>query len=135
MRVDTAAYTDCVIPPYYDSLVAKLIVYGQDRPEALARLGESSSEVIGVLIEALLAREKPIRVWAVQALSDVGTPAVTALLGLLTHKQTGVRQSVAQTLGEIGDDSARDALYKALKDPDANVRAAAMRALGEIRVP
>jgi acetyl-CoA carboxylase biotin carboxylase subunit len=38
VRVDTAAYTDCVIPPYYDSLVAKLIAYGADREEAIARM-------------------------------------------------------------------------------------------------
>ena len=38
VRVDTWAYTDCVIPPYYDSLVAKLVVYGNDRTEAIARM-------------------------------------------------------------------------------------------------
>jgi acetyl-CoA carboxylase biotin carboxylase subunit len=38
VRVDTAAYTDYVIPPYYDSLVAKLIAYGHDRTEAIARM-------------------------------------------------------------------------------------------------
>ncbi len=38
IRVDTAAYTDYVIPPFYDSLVAKLIAYGHDRPEAIARM-------------------------------------------------------------------------------------------------
>jgi acetyl-CoA carboxylase biotin carboxylase subunit len=38
IRVDTAAYTDGVIPPYYDSLVAKLIAYGHDRNEAIARM-------------------------------------------------------------------------------------------------
>ena len=38
VRVDTAAYTDGVIPPYYDSLVAKLIVHGADRSEAIARM-------------------------------------------------------------------------------------------------
>jgi acetyl-CoA carboxylase biotin carboxylase subunit len=38
IRVDTAAYTDYVIPPYYDSLVAKLISYGKDRTEAIARM-------------------------------------------------------------------------------------------------
>lgn len=37
VRVDTAAYYDGVIPPYYDSLVAKLIVHGKDREEAIAR--------------------------------------------------------------------------------------------------
>ena len=36
--MDTAAYTDGVIPPYYDSLVAKLITYGRDRDEAIARM-------------------------------------------------------------------------------------------------
>jgi acetyl-CoA carboxylase biotin carboxylase subunit len=38
IRVDTAAYQDGVIPPYYDSLVAKLIAYGSDRAEAIARM-------------------------------------------------------------------------------------------------
>jgi acetyl-CoA carboxylase biotin carboxylase subunit len=38
IRVDTAAYTDYVIPPFYDSLVAKLIAYGHDRTEAIARM-------------------------------------------------------------------------------------------------
>jgi acetyl-CoA carboxylase biotin carboxylase subunit len=38
VRVDTAAYTDGVIPPYYDSLIAKLITYGKDRPEAIQRM-------------------------------------------------------------------------------------------------
>jgi acetyl-CoA carboxylase biotin carboxylase subunit len=38
VRVDTWAYTDCVIPPFYDSLVAKLIAYGNDRPEAIRRM-------------------------------------------------------------------------------------------------
>jgi acetyl-CoA carboxylase biotin carboxylase subunit len=38
VRVDTAAYTDGVIPPYYDSLIAKLITHGRDRAEAVARM-------------------------------------------------------------------------------------------------
>ena len=38
VRVDTAAYTDGVIPPYYDSLVAKLITFGSSRTEAIARM-------------------------------------------------------------------------------------------------
>jgi len=37
VRVDTAAYRDYVIPPHYDSLIAKLIVGGKDRAETLAR--------------------------------------------------------------------------------------------------
>ena len=38
VRVDTAAHADAVIPPYYDSLVAKLVVHGRDRAEAIARM-------------------------------------------------------------------------------------------------
>jgi acetyl-CoA carboxylase biotin carboxylase subunit len=38
IRVDTAAHADAVIPPYYDSLVAKLIAYGDTRAEAIARM-------------------------------------------------------------------------------------------------
>jgi len=38
VRVDTMAHTDCVITPYYDSLVAKLVVYGGDRMEAIHRM-------------------------------------------------------------------------------------------------
>jgi acetyl-CoA carboxylase biotin carboxylase subunit len=41
VRVDTAAYQDCVIPPYYDSLVAKLIAYGHDRGEAIDRMNRA----------------------------------------------------------------------------------------------
>ena len=43
VRVDTAAYTDSVIPPYYDSLVAKLITHGADRSEALTRMSRALS--------------------------------------------------------------------------------------------
>ena len=38
IRLDTAAYTQAVISPYYDSLIAKLIAYGKDRDEAIARM-------------------------------------------------------------------------------------------------
>src|SRR5258708_36562769 len=38
VRVDTAAYAEGVIPPYYDSLIAKLITYGKDREEAVIRI-------------------------------------------------------------------------------------------------
>jgi acetyl-CoA carboxylase, biotin carboxylase subunit len=38
VRVDTAAYAEGVIPPYYDSLIAKLITFGSDRAEAIMRM-------------------------------------------------------------------------------------------------
>jgi len=38
VRVDSLAHSDCTISPYYDSLIAKIIVHGRDRPEAIARM-------------------------------------------------------------------------------------------------
>jgi acetyl-CoA carboxylase, biotin carboxylase subunit len=38
VRVDTAQYSEGVVPPYYDSLIAKLITHGHDREEAMARM-------------------------------------------------------------------------------------------------
>jgi acetyl-CoA carboxylase biotin carboxylase subunit len=43
VRVDTSAYTDSVIPPYYDSLVAKLITFGKNRLEAIQRMRRALS--------------------------------------------------------------------------------------------
>jgi acetyl-CoA carboxylase, biotin carboxylase subunit len=38
VRIDTAVHTECTIPPYYDSMIAKVIAYGRDRQEAIARM-------------------------------------------------------------------------------------------------
>ena len=46
VRMDSALYDGYRIPPYYDSLIGKLIVHGRDRPEALARLGRALGELI-----------------------------------------------------------------------------------------
>ena len=41
IRVDTAAYAEGVIPPYYDSLIAKLVARGRDRDEAISRMSRA----------------------------------------------------------------------------------------------
>jgi acetyl-CoA carboxylase biotin carboxylase subunit len=46
VRIDTAAYAEGVIPPYYDSLIAKLVVRGKDREEAISRM----SRALGMFI-------------------------------------------------------------------------------------
>ena len=46
VRMDSALYDGYSIPPYYDSLIGKLIVHGRDRPEALARLSRALGELI-----------------------------------------------------------------------------------------
>ncbi len=64
VRMDSALYDGYSIPPYYDSLIGKLIVHGRDRPEALSRLHRALGELIvdGVdttipLFHALLQEE------------------------------------------------------------------------------
>ena len=46
VRVDSAAYAGYVIPPYYDSLIGKLIVHGRNRTECLMRLRRSLDEFV-----------------------------------------------------------------------------------------
>jgi acetyl-CoA carboxylase, biotin carboxylase subunit len=41
VRIDTAAYSEGTIPPYYDSLIAKLVARGKDRNEAISRMGRA----------------------------------------------------------------------------------------------
>ena len=46
VRVDTAVFNGCIIPPNYDSLVAKLVVYGKDRTEAIAKMRRALDEFV-----------------------------------------------------------------------------------------
>ncbi len=46
VRVDSALYSGYVVPPYYDSLVAKLVVHGTTREQALARLRRALDEFV-----------------------------------------------------------------------------------------
>jgi acetyl-CoA carboxylase biotin carboxylase subunit len=46
VRVDTHVYAGYTVPPYYDSLLAKVIVHGRDREEALARMGQALDSFI-----------------------------------------------------------------------------------------
>ena len=46
IRVDSHIYNNYVVPPYYDSLIAKVIAYGGDRAEALARMVRALEEMV-----------------------------------------------------------------------------------------
>ncbi len=46
IRVDTHAYAGYIIPPYYDSLIAKLVAFGEDREEALRRMDRALEEFV-----------------------------------------------------------------------------------------
>ena len=59
VRVDTACFAGAVIPPHYDSIVAKVIAVGDDRPQAIARLTHALAHlrVDGIATTAPFARE------------------------------------------------------------------------------
>ncbi len=50
VRVDSALYAGCLVPPYYDSMIAKLIVHAPTRIEAIARMRRAVAEfaVVGI---------------------------------------------------------------------------------------
>jgi acetyl-CoA carboxylase biotin carboxylase subunit len=60
VRVDTAAYTQYVIPPYYDSMIAKLIVYADTRDDAIMRMKRALDEFIIEGVKTTIPMHKKI---------------------------------------------------------------------------
>jgi acetyl-CoA carboxylase, biotin carboxylase subunit len=60
VRVDTAQYSEGVVPPYYDSLIAKLIVHANTRPEAIAKMERALSQFIVQGIETSIPLHQEI---------------------------------------------------------------------------
>jgi acetyl-CoA carboxylase biotin carboxylase subunit len=60
VRVDTAQYAESEVPPYYDSLIAKLIVHGRDRSEAIAKMERALSQFIVQGIETSIPLHQAI---------------------------------------------------------------------------
>lgn len=60
VRMDTHAYTGYKIPPYYDSMIGKLIVYGNDRTEALAIANRALSEFVIEGVKTTIPFQKEI---------------------------------------------------------------------------
>jgi acetyl-CoA carboxylase biotin carboxylase subunit len=46
VRVDSHMFAGYTVPPHYDSLIAKIIVHGHDRAEAIARMQRALSETV-----------------------------------------------------------------------------------------
>lgn len=60
VRVDTAQYAEGVVPPYYDSLIAKLIVHGATREEAIAKMERALSQFVVQGIDTSVALHQSI---------------------------------------------------------------------------
>jgi acetyl-CoA carboxylase biotin carboxylase subunit len=60
IRVETAAYTQYVIPPYYDSMIAKLVVYADTRDDAIMRMKRALNEFIIEGVKTTIPMHKKI---------------------------------------------------------------------------
>ena len=85
------------------------------------------------LIGALKHKDSSVRKEAIEALADIGKPAVEPLIGALEGKDYEIQHGAAEALGRIGDERAIEPLIKAFKDGMSLVRSKAVGALSKFR--
>jgi hypothetical protein len=102
--------------------------------KAAAALGTLGPDAVDHLLFALGKQGVAGRLGAIEALAEIKDPrAVKPLIDILgTDANNEIRWASAFALGEIGDSTAIEPLYRALKDPDKHVRYGAAISLGRI---
>jgi acetyl-CoA carboxylase biotin carboxylase subunit len=90
VRVDTAAYAEGVIPPYYDSLIAKLITFGKDRPEAIMRMQRALEMFIVEGIHTTIPLHRRILADPEFRAGNIDTKYVERLLARMQQERTEV---------------------------------------------
>jgi acetyl-CoA carboxylase, biotin carboxylase subunit len=88
VRVDTAQYAEGIVPPYYDSLIAKLIVHGVDRTEAIAKMERALSQFIVQGIETSISLHQAIFADAGFRAGEFDTKFMERFLARETAKET-----------------------------------------------
>jgi acetyl-CoA carboxylase biotin carboxylase subunit len=88
VRVDSAAYENYSVLPYYDSLIAKLIVHAEDREAAIRRMRRALSEYVIQGIRTNL----PFHVAAMSDESFVGGEYDTRMVERLLASETGAKR-------------------------------------------
>jgi len=81
VRIDTAAYAEGTIPPYYDSLIAKLVVRGKDRAEAVSRMSRALEMFIVQGIHTTIPLHRRILADPEFRAGDVDTGFIERFLG------------------------------------------------------
>ena len=94
VRVDTAAYAEGVIPPYYDSLIAKLISFGKDRAEAIMRMQRALEMFIVEGIHTTIPLHRRILADAEFRAGNIDTKYVERLLARMNEQK---KEEVALT--------------------------------------
>ncbi len=116
VRVDSGIYAGYTIPPFYDSLIAKLIVWGWDRSEALSRMKRALHEyaIVGVKSNipfhlAVMANERFVR-------GELGTHFIEQETNLAaeTKRIAEQTQGLGERLAHLADDRRRIAAIAAV---------------------
>ena len=87
VRVDTAAYAEGIIPPYYDSLIAKLISFGKDRAEAIMRMQRALEMFIVEGIHTTIPLHRRILADPEFQAGDIDTKYVERLLARMNEER------------------------------------------------
>jgi acetyl-CoA carboxylase biotin carboxylase subunit len=90
VRVDTAAYAEGVIPPYYDSLIAKLITFGKDRAEAIMRMQRALEMFIVEGIHTTIPLHRRILADEEFRAGNIDTKYVERLLARITEERAEI---------------------------------------------
>ncbi|HWV39367.1 MAG TPA: acetyl-CoA carboxylase biotin carboxylase subunit [Vulgatibacter sp.] len=91
VRFDSLAYEQYKVQPYYDSLIAKLICYGRDREEAIARGRRALDELVVEGIKTNAAFHKQVLAWPDFVAGDYDTRIVERI------QQAATRRSIEET--------------------------------------
>jgi HEAT repeat protein len=97
---------------------------------AMRSLASIGGNVVAYMVLPLLREDSFLRNTAMLILKDIGVPSVELLYPLLTDKDDDVRKFALDLLGDIRESVEPGRVLPLLKDPNANVRAAAVRAIG-----
>ena len=123
VRVDTAQYAEGVVPPYYDSLIAKLICHGKDREEAMNKMQRALSQFVVQGIHTTIPLHQKI-------FADRGVPLRQVrhqVHGAVLRAAEGHQGGVAVSPAEVISDSGRRILLAARATRSAPGRRAAAR--------
>ena len=106
VRVDGGVYDSYTIPPFYDSLVAKLIVWGRDRSEAIGRMKRALREFVIVGVKSNIPFHLAVMGNERFARGELGTHFIEQEAGLAAEIQRIAEQT--QDLGEWLSQITRD---------------------------
>ena len=116
VRVDSGVYDSYTIPPFYDSLIAKLIVWGRDRGEAIDRMKRALDEYVILGVKSNISFHLAVMGNERFVAGDLGTHFIEQETGLAaeTLRIAGQAQSLGERLSHFAQDRRKIAAIAAV---------------------